>query len=374
VGLIVMKRKEPEPGPPIVTAPPVGKMSEEARLKFLRDGWKESSSKVLGDFLRAGTVEQKARFVIGGEARIEDMRAFYGEAIDLSEAETPIDLFSHFDLDIADKKRGLFLMQYERPAHFDMTEFFRPVAPLEVQHKIEPPGLLLSAFATPENFAMDPMRVMAFFKEQDGKLLLDWDVYAQTKYRALRHFTNHPQAGRCQAFRVMVREELPASTGLDVTQHRFFRFSDPAHVQDFAQVPVPVESMPGRVLADIAWINIPGRQAQDRYATVELAWTQEEDPRLFLKKVICWEFLGLGGVEGNADPVGAPESSPPELDQLGPDPLAPPAPDASQTVTAPGEPSGEELPPAPSDGPGTSGHDPLAPSLPEPEEETPPSP
>ncbi len=71
-------------------------------------------------------------------------------------------------------------MRYERPAQFNIREFFRPVAPLEVQYRVEDPGLLLSSFAMLDHFAMEPVRVMAFYKQEGDDLRLDWDVYAQT--------------------------------------------------------------------------------------------------------------------------------------------------------------------------------------------------
>jgi hypothetical protein len=143
---------------------------------------------------------------------------------------------------------------------------------------------------------------------------------------------------------------------VDGLRHRYFRFSDPAHAQDNVDVVVAVETAPGRILFELAWINLPDREAQNRYATVELAWTREEHPQVILRKVICWEFLGLGGVAGNADPIGEgiPDNLPLELDVLEPDPLppAPPAstPGASEAVsTEEGdlEPPAEETPPGP---------------------------
>jgi len=340
VGLVMLKRKNPDPGPPVVDAAAKEK-AEEARRNFLRDGWKAHSTNTLTGFLRAGSLEQKSGFVLGSESRLEEMRKFYGAEKKIDESDTPIELFSHFDLDIADKRRGLFLMQYERPVQYDIKEFFRPVAPLEVQHRLEEPGLLLSAFADRENFAMAPVRVMTFFKEVDGKLRLDWDVYTQTKYRALRFFATYPQPGQSKVFRVMTREVLPAVQPDEGTQHRYFRFSDPAHVQDHVDVPVAADATPGRILADLAWINLPGREAQNRYATVELGWTQDEEPQVILRKVICWEFLGLGGVAGNADPVEGADSNPVILDALGSDPLAP---SSAPPATAPLDPEPVKVP------------------------------
>jgi hypothetical protein len=337
VGLVVMKRKDPVIDPPVVESPGgiAEPQDEEARNRFLRDGWKRYSMDTLTGFLRAHSPEEKARYVLGGEGMRGEMSDFYAGTELIDESDTPIDAFNHLDLDIADKKRGLFLMQYERPAQYNMREFFRPVASLQIQHKLEDPDLLLSVFASHENFELESVRVMAFFKEVDNKLLLDWDVYAQTKYRSLRHFRENPQPGVSQDFRVMVSEELGGAGDADFSTFRTFRFSDPAHSEDRVDVPVEMAGLPGQILSDLAWINLPDRELQRRYATLKLAWSEENPPRITLQKVICWEFLGLGGVAGNADPIGEPVPlSPGGLDDLALDHLVPSAPPSIDTVDA----------------------------------------
>lgn len=72
------------------------------------------------------------------------------------------------------------------------------------------------------------------------------------------------------------------------------------------------------------WIGMAGVEIATRTATVELVWSEGEDPRVELKRVICWEFLGLGGEEGNtvkvAEPVEpVPESAGDEEGQAVPD-------------------------------------------------------
>jgi hypothetical protein len=340
VCLVVMKRKDPVIAPPVAESPAgiAEPQDEEARNRFLRDGWKGHSMDTLTGFLRARSPEEKARYVLGGEGMADEMREFYAGAELIDESDTPIDAFNHLDLDITDKKRGLFLMQYERPAQYNMREFFRPVASLQIQHKLEDPGLLLSVFASHENFELESVRVMAFFKEVDNKLLLDWEVYVQTKYRSLRHFRENPQPGVSEDFRVMVSEALPGAGEANLSTFRTFRFADPAHSEDRVDVPVEMAGLPGQILSDLAWINLPDRESQRRYATMKLAWSEENPPRITLQKVICWEFLGLGGVAGNADPIGEPVPlGPVGLDILAPDPLgpsAPPAIDAGDAVTS----------------------------------------
>lgn len=347
VGLIVMNRKEQGLEPLEVQTPKV-KEEAVARQNFLNDGWMNYSSNTLVSFLKAQSPADKAPHILGGKEKIDHMTAFYGTGHAIDESDTPVDVFDHVPLDIDDRRRGIFLMQYDQPAQVDMRQFFVPVATLEVKHKLEEPDILLSAFADREQYMMEPVRVMAFFKEVENRLLLDWDVYSQTKYRTLKHFTKSARPGQKMTFRVMAREVLPpARSSVDPSKTRFFRFSDPAHAGDKIDIPITNESLPGQILADIAWINIPGEEADNRYATVELAWTESDQPSLQLSRVICWEFLGLGGVEGNADPVGSPSKKkvPVDLDFLEPDPLGPDT-DVPAEEDLPSSPTGA-LPPGP---------------------------
>ncbi len=310
--LVVLKRQDPDPGALVIAGPknnvPVPIRAEERQENqedFLEQGWKVEASRVLSAFLGARSSEEKARYVIGGGAVGEEMANFYRGAREIDESDTPIEGFSHHSLDIVDRKRGLFLMRFERPSQLKMSEFFRPVAPLEIQYDLEEPDLLLSSLASRERFAMDPVRVMAFFKETNGTLLLDWHVYTQTKYRIFKHFITGPRPGAGGVFRVMIREALPGSGAEDATNEaRTFRLSDPAFGSDRITVSVPNDELSGRVLSELAWINMPDRSDQNRYATVRLSWTDEPESHIHLDEVICWEFLGLGGVIGNADPVG----------------------------------------------------------------------
>lgn len=343
VGLIVMNRKEEGVGPLEVQAPKV-KEEAVARQNFLNEGWMNYSSDTLLAFLKAQSPTDKASYILGGSKRLGAMKAFYGVEQGIDESDTPVDVFDHIPLDIDDRRRGIFLMQYDQPAQVDMRQFFVPVATLEVKHKLEEPDILLSAFADREQYMMEPVRVMAFFKQVDDRLLLDWDVYTQTKYRTLKHFTKNPSPGQRMTFRVMAREVLPpARRSVDASKIRYFRFSDPAHAGDKVDLPIVNSSKPGQILSDIAWINIPGEEADNRYATIELDWTEDDTPQLQLKRVICWEFLGLGGVEGNADPVGTPtKKEPVDLDFLEPDPLGTEAtpgaePETPAAVTLPTE-------------------------------------
>jgi hypothetical protein len=327
-----------------VPAPLEREVSEEGRERFLEQGWKSEASNALAGFLQARSSEEKARHVIGGDVLMREMEKFYTGVSEIDESDTPVNAFSHQQLDIMDRRRGLFLMRFERPSQLKMSEFFRPVAPLEIQHDLKEPGLLLSAFSTRERFAMEPVRVMAFFKEEEGKLLLDWKVYTQTKYRIFKHFINTPRPGAGGVFRVMIRETLPVTkTGTNTNAGRTFSLSDPAFARDQVTVSVLNDELPGRILSELAWINIPDRRDQNRYATVRLSWTNASESQIHLDEVICWEFLGLGGEAGNADLLGEDVAGEPASRKSAS--FAPEEPINPVSIRE-GEP-GEEIPPGP---------------------------
>jgi len=301
------------------SAPSKGTRLEMDDAHFIRDGWMGVATERLRGFLAAEGLEEKAAHVIGGNAELEAMRTFYA-LVPLDESDTTLDGFSHYSLDLADRERGVFLMRYERPAQYDIREFFRPVAPLEVQYHLEPSEFLMASAAARDNFAMEPVQAMVFFKRKGGELFIDWATYVQTKYRTLRRFCDMPQVGERGVFRVVMQEDIAdLSTGGEEAT-RYYRLSDPGNVK----VRVREETELGGVLSELNWIGLAGVEIATRTATVELVWSEGEDPRVELKRVICWEFLGLGGEEGNTvkvvDPVEpVPESAGDEEGQAVPD-------------------------------------------------------
>jgi len=288
------------------------------REEFIGEGWKSRAAASIQGFLEARSAREKSNYVIGGAGLLDEMERFYAGVEAVDESDTPVEGFSFQQLDIEDRRRGLFLMRFERSSEIKMSEFFRPVATLELQHGVEEPDLLLSSLASKERFSAEPMRVMGFFKEREGKLLLDWHVYTQTKYRLFKHFIDTPRPGIGGVFRLMVREALPLGLSNEASEGvRFFRFSDPAFGHDRVTITVPNDEQNGQILSEVAWINIPGKRDQNRYATVRLRWTDEEESKIALEELVCWEFLGLGGEIGNTTPqkgrgstIGAPRKMP----------------------------------------------------------------
>ena len=263
---------------------------------YIRIGWQKEAYQVLRNYIAAKTSQEKLPYVLNAKnltARIED---FYGGGVIL-DSDTPADAFSIYELSEEDRKRGLFMMVYDQPPQFDMKEFFRPLASLEVQYRVEEADLLLSTLARAENFAMDPLRVHAFFKRTPEGLKLDWEIFAQTKYRTFQNLVELPEVGQSGVFRVFIVEDVP-DKGRAVSGTRTYRLSDPANIGDIARVNVKVDSEMGRALSIINWRGTKENRPITRTATVELRWTGENAaPELEISRFLCWEFLGLGGQE-----------------------------------------------------------------------------
>ena len=64
-------------------------------------------------------------------------------------------------------------------------------------------------------------------------------------------------------------------------------------------VSVKVDSEVGRILSALNWRR--GRAGTTKRAplTIELGWSKAKPVSLQVERLICWEFLGVGGEIGN---------------------------------------------------------------------------
>jgi hypothetical protein len=271
--------------------------SKSGEDDYLRNGWRRDASTVLRSYVSGTSAEEKAPFVLGGDQVAEKLNEFYGGGR-IDDADTPAEAFSVFDLSMEDRKRGLFMMIYDQPPQFEMREFFRPLASLDVQYGLVDADLLLSSVARASNFAMESVREHAFFKRTPEGLKLDWDMFAQTKYRTLRNFIEIPNSGSKGVFRVFVVEDVP-DQGKSVAGIRTYRIADPANTSDSTRINVKIDSEAGRALSIINWRGNKDGQPQTRTATLELEWVGNDSPQLTVSRFICWEFLGLGGQDAS---------------------------------------------------------------------------
>lgn len=276
--------------PPPVDAALQSRIQEE---RYRKTGWQDEAREVLEQFLGARTTAGKAAWSLRGSELLPEMEAFYGGA-DIDDSDTPASAFSAMELLPEDVERGIHMFVYDLPPQFELKEFFRPLAPLEVQYGLERADVLLASMAQVSNFESGPLKVYAFFKRTPDGLRLDWETFVQTKYRTFRNFIEIPEAGRARVFRVYLLEDVPEK-GRAPAGTRTYRVVDPAHTSDAVRVSVPVDSEMGRALSILNWRGIKDARPSTKTATVELEWSQEESPRVLLKRFICWEFLGIGG-------------------------------------------------------------------------------
>lgn len=284
-----LQKKGPAPVAPVVTADSAAK-----EAAYIRIGWQKDAQAVLAGYIAGTTPKEKVPFILNGETMEAKLDDFYGGGV-IRDSDTPAEAFSVYELSEEDRKRGLFMMVFDQPPQFDMKEFFRPIAPLEVQYGIDEADLLLSTMARVGNFAMEPMSVHAFFKRTPAGLKLDWDIFVQTKYRTFQNFVVLPETDHTGTFRVLIIEDVPDKGHLEPGT-RTYRMADPANRTDTARVNVKVDSEIGRALSIINWRGVIDKRPEARTATVELKWTgPNDDPTLEISRFICWEFLGLGG-------------------------------------------------------------------------------
>ncbi len=282
-----------------IEAPVVNKTAVDPAISeanYIRIGWQKEAYQTLRGYMAAKSGDEKLPFVLNADGLKQKIDDFYGGGV-IIDTDTPADAFSIYELSEEDRKRGLFMMIYDQPPQFDMKEFFRPLASLEVQYGVEEADLLLSTLARVGNFAMEPLRVHAFFKRTPDGLKMDWEIFAQTKYRTFQNFVELPEAGQSGVFRVFVVEDVPEK-GRSVAGTRTYRIADPANTGDVARVNVRIDSETGRALSIINWRGTKENHPITRTATVELKWTGEPSaPELEITRFVCWEFLGLGGQE-----------------------------------------------------------------------------
>jgi len=277
-------------------AKPTIQPNVQAQLReneYLEKGWQAEAKQVLGEFLAADSAAGKAAFSINGSELLLAMEQFYGPGR-IDDSDTPLSGFAVEQLPPDDRKRGIFMMRYDQPPQFEMRDFFRPLAPVEVERGLEEPGMLLATLARADNFTSEPVKVNVFFKRTPDGLRLDWESFIQTKHRTFRSFTELANPGASGIFRLFVVEDVPEQ-GRDRTGMKTYRMVDPAHKTDSARVSVPVDSEAGRALSILNWRGVKDGRPKTRTATIELEWTKGAVPDLAVKRFICWEFLGIGG-------------------------------------------------------------------------------
>lgn len=296
-GIYLLGEMEGADGP----SPKQAGARSEPNPDLVFDGVGVAGLDVLRAFFSASTAEEKAKYVIGGEKLVPALRDYYRDdesGRKENESLRP-EQFIELSLDKSDTDRGIYLLDYYLPRQLKFSDFFTPVTKFEVQLGVEEPDPFTRARTFSDLYEMEASRARVFFKRSDDKLLFDWETYVQTKDRQLREFTRSPLPGVSRVFRVQTMEDGSTIFSGD-PDHRFYRFEDAAHSrEDYVVIAVVKDSTVGRILESLAWTDIAGRVPTERGATVELKWSDEPTSTLGVTKVICWEFLGVGGDPSN---------------------------------------------------------------------------
>lgn len=272
---------------------------------WLNRGWKKEAASVLESFMAAKSPEEKMQFVIPNDGVLEQLKIYFPEG--KTDTNTPPSAFSFSEDNLQDRKRGIFLMRYRRPAQIDIREYFAPIGNIETVMGQETPSLIEMAHRINEDSLSQPVGINAFFKKTDDGLKLDSSVFIQGKFRTFKSFTEYPQPGESKIFRVVASEVLSHALRDDASV-RSYKLADYAYQQDFVNLPVKVDSEVGKIFSVLNWRG-SSKRVFPRTATVELGWTDTVPSVLELRKILCWEFLGVGGKLGNTITPETPDAS-----------------------------------------------------------------
>jgi hypothetical protein len=211
----------------------------------------------LEKYLTATSLDEKLNYVHNAEQLRPKIEAFYKRKT-INEGNILASAFSMVTLPENESKKGFILLNYNQ--------------------------------ATPNSTAQQ-IRILAFLKETEQGVKLDWEVFTQTKYRTFSNFIKTPIAGKSEVFRVIVTKD-------STTKTPGYLFSDPAHQTDSVQITPDPKSRARQELDSLLLDSVRSSGPAKYSATIELTWADDpKKPQLQLKRFICWEFLGLGGKE-----------------------------------------------------------------------------
>lgn len=254
--------------------------SSQLTQAYVQGGWGKEARDVLRAYLVATTSYGKIPHIIGGHSMLQEIVTFYKGAI-INDLDTPVEAFTIKPLAAQDHQRGIFRMVFNAK-----PDDQQPKKPIDTTNE---------HLVYPDEVDNQPTSIHAFFKHTPNGLKLDWNIFAQTKYRTLLNFARQPNPRRKARFRVLIAQDTPSSDQPAEYSLRY-RIADPANAKDVIWASAHEKSQAAKELKQIQWINQEGQPSITRSATIELAWTGEDNARkLVVHRFICWEFLGLGG-------------------------------------------------------------------------------
>ena len=258
--------------------------------------WERQARDVLQSFLNARTLEEKSRYVIGGQETMQRVQPLWGKTL-LDEEPVNVSDFAAINPDgNEDDDNPTYLLMYDRPPYYDIKKYFRPLVTMEVSMGLETLDPLFDSQTFPSHFEMPPLRIQVFLKQTDSGLLLDLDIYLQTRYNTFRTFVETAPAGERATFRLLAVQDLPLSRDSRM-QRKIYRLTDPIHITDSYRAFTPQGSAAAERMSAIDWLNTSGKH--NPLVAVTVVLQKLADGEILLEEQICWDYEGLGGKRGN---------------------------------------------------------------------------
>ncbi len=269
---------------------------EELRMK-LQAGALESLKAILA----ADDPAAIAKHLIGGAEMIpaiQDRLKSAGPFQPLSEE----DVVSTIPMDESDLRRSFSGFHYQAALN-DAMSLDSPLLTAGMASGSDGLSLLEGAAVIGNITAPAPRQAIALFAERKGQHLLDWDLFIQTWDRTLIAFSDGELGDGPLPFRVIMSRDKPVFANGESVDKPIIRMRDPLHATDILRVQVDTNDPPDVLLRPTpqALEKDPDAAVRERTATVSLL-RDPETGRISIERIICWEYLGLGGWDGNTDP------------------------------------------------------------------------
>ena len=250
----------------------------------------ESAKLALSAVLNARDAASLAERVIDGEKKLPAIERYLKENGSFPKPGE-LDEISSLPLSLEDSKKGIAGLIYRRNPSVDLLP--TNSIPLAIQTA----GPLERLAMVSSTQGEKPRQALALFKRQGDRMLLDWDLFVQTWDRSLAAFRDGQLGDGPMRFRVLVASDIPVFENGETLENAVFRMQDPLSVGDIVRVSTKCFSPAERRLLEFNRAN-PGasRVGQTRTATLDLV-RDPESGRVGISRFVCWEFLGLGGVE-----------------------------------------------------------------------------
>lgn len=256
--------------------------------------WKKETSQVLKSFFSAESPKEMMGYVINNPDVGNQISSYYPDGFKNNHLSH--DFFTHSDSDKSNVERGIYRMLFKQVAKPKQIDNFSSIHSSKKQEK-ETSRLLEKVGDVGIARETEPVTINAFFKKTPKGMKLDASVFIQNQFRTFKKFVTEAKPGEAEIFRLLISETL-LHEEKDSDEIRTYRLQEIAYPKDYVNISLREDSDVGGILSQINWRGL-GKKRIWKTVTLELEWTDESDPQLQIKKIICWEFLGLGGEEGN---------------------------------------------------------------------------